>query len=223
MHKRWPGPPLAEPRPSRSGREGEVEPLWPENKERTQNPQEGQNKKKDKTHMSVDSQTNSKTVVTSKRRRMPDRTRTELDLRDTLNASYKLGLTPGERLWENSTLDPPTDLRDLMSCVEMFAQLEDDVKQAKKVIGTSSRSEGLLKKRRENPINFESPARQGINVVFKELIHKLLARFNAQSHWPLGTVTLKVRAGTQELVTEFVVVESLPRIMQLLAEIGCIG
>ena len=35
--------------------------------------------------MSVDSQTDSKTVAMSKRRRMPDRTRTEVDLRDTLN------------------------------------------------------------------------------------------------------------------------------------------
>ncbi|GFY96793.1 hypothetical protein Acr_11g0010990 [Actinidia rufa] len=43
--------------------------------------------------------------------------------------SYKLGLTLRERLWENLTLDPPINLRDLMSRVEMFARLEDDVKQ----------------------------------------------------------------------------------------------
>ncbi|XP_057506017.1 uncharacterized protein LOC130789309 [Actinidia eriantha] len=43
-------------------------------------------------------------------------------------ASYKLGLTPEERLWENLTLNPPTDLRDLMSRVKMFARLEYDVK-----------------------------------------------------------------------------------------------
>ena len=34
-----------------------------------------------------------------------------------------------------------------------------------------------------------------------------LVEFNAQSHWPLGTVTLKVGVGSQELVTEFVVVD----------------
>ena len=44
--------------------------------------------------------------------------------------SYKLGLTPGEKLWEDLMLNPPADLQDLMSRVEMFAQLEDDVKQA---------------------------------------------------------------------------------------------
>ncbi|GFS43551.1 hypothetical protein Acr_00g0085730 [Actinidia rufa] len=47
-------------------------------------------------------------------------------------ASYKLGLAPGDKLWENLTLDPPTSLRDLMSRVEMFAHLEDDVRQAEK-------------------------------------------------------------------------------------------
>ena len=31
--------------------------------------------------------------------------------------------------------------------------------------------------------------------------------FNAQSHWPLGTVTLKVRASSQELMIEFVIVD----------------
>ena len=50
-------------------------------------------------------------------------------------ASYKLGLILRERLWKNLTLDPLTDLRDLMSRVKMFAQLEDDAKQAKKAIG----------------------------------------------------------------------------------------
>ena len=34
-----------------------------------------------------------------------------------------------------------------------------------------------------------------------------LVGFNAQSHWPLGTVTFKVRAGSQELVIEFIVVD----------------
>ncbi|GFS46134.1 hypothetical protein Acr_00g0100320 [Actinidia rufa] len=52
-----------------------------------QNPPKCQSKRKDKTHMSVDSQTDSR-KATSKRRRMPDRTRTEVDLRDILNASF---------------------------------------------------------------------------------------------------------------------------------------
>ena len=44
--------------------------------------------------------------------------------------SYKFGLPFGERLYENLTLNPPIDLRDLMSWVEMFARLEDNVRQA---------------------------------------------------------------------------------------------
>ena len=34
-----------------------------------------------------------------------------------------------------------------------------------------------------------------------------LVGFNAQSHWLLGTLTLKIRVGSQELMTEFVVVD----------------
>ncbi|XP_057491387.1 uncharacterized protein LOC130777131 [Actinidia eriantha] len=35
----------------------------------------------------------------------------------------------------------------------------------------------------------------------------LLVGFNAQEHWPLGTVSLKTRAGSQELMTKFVMVD----------------
>ncbi|GFS36307.1 hypothetical protein Acr_00g0045270 [Actinidia rufa] len=90
-------------------------------------------------------------------------------------ASYKLGLTPGERLWENLTINPPIDLRYLMSRVEMFAWLEDDVRQAEKAMGTPAQGEGPFKKRKENIMDYRIRARQGINVVFKELIYKLLA------------------------------------------------
>ena len=61
-------------------------------------------------------------------------------------ASYKLWLTLGERLWENLTLNPLNDLRDLMSQVKMFTRLEDDVKQAEKATGITTRGEGPYKK-----------------------------------------------------------------------------
>ena len=60
--------------------------------------------------------------------------------------SYKLGPTPRERLWENLTLNPPTDLQDLISWIKMFARLEDDVMQAKKAAGITTRGEGPHKK-----------------------------------------------------------------------------
>ncbi|PSS08152.1 Topoisomerase [Actinidia chinensis var. chinensis] len=75
-------------RPARSEREEEAKPSRPKNKESTQNLREGQRKKKDKTHISVDNQTDNRTVETSKRKRTPDRTRTEVDLRHTLNAKW---------------------------------------------------------------------------------------------------------------------------------------
>ena len=60
--------------------------------------------------------------------------------------SYKLGLTLGERLWKNLTLNHSTKLQDLMSQVEMFAWLEDDVKQAEKVARITTRGKGPHKK-----------------------------------------------------------------------------
>ena len=34
-----------------------------------------------------------------------------------------------------------------------------------------------------------------------------LVSFNAHSHWPLGTITVKIQVGSQELVIEFNVVD----------------
>ena len=68
-------------------------------------------------------------------------------------ASYKLGLTPKERLLENLMLNPPTDLWDLMSRVKMFARLEDDIRQAEKDIGITSWGEGQFKKLKESSID----------------------------------------------------------------------
>ncbi|GFZ19130.1 hypothetical protein Acr_27g0008690 [Actinidia rufa] len=76
--------------------------------------------------------------------------------------SYRLGLTPGERLWENLTLNLLTDFRDLMSRVEMFARLEDNVRQVEKAMehlpgvkdrskSRSARSETSLTSRNLNP------------------------------------------------------------------------
>ena len=90
-------------------------------------------------------------------------------------ASYKLGLTPKEGLWENLILNPLTYLQNLMSQVEMVVWLEDDAKQAEKAMGITTRGNGLHKKQKESSVDYQSWVRQGINVVFKEPIHKLLA------------------------------------------------
>ncbi|XP_057471058.1 uncharacterized protein LOC130759855 [Actinidia eriantha] len=74
-------------------------------------------------------------------------------------ASYKLGLALGDRLWENLTLDPPNSLRDLMSRVEMFAHLEDDVRQTEKIESKTSRGEAQAKRRKDGSGPYESRAK----------------------------------------------------------------
>ncbi|XP_057489449.1 uncharacterized protein LOC130775334 [Actinidia eriantha] len=105
-------------------------------------------------------------------------------------ASYKLGLAPRDKLWENLTLDPPISLRDLMSLVEMFAHLEDDVRQAKKTKGKVGRGETTAKRRKDGSSLYESRAKQGINVIFKEPIYKLLAKIRDKPYFkkpePMG-------------------------------------
>ncbi|GFY93944.1 hypothetical protein Acr_09g0003900 [Actinidia rufa] len=59
--------------------------------------------------------------------------------------SYKVGLTPGERIWKDLSLSPSVDLLDLMFWVEMFARLEDDVWQAEQNAGSAPRCEGNSK------------------------------------------------------------------------------
>ena len=63
-----------------------------------------------------------------------------------------------------------------MTQVEMFAQLEDDVRQAEQASGVSSRGEGTFKKQKGSTMDHEDRVNQGINVLFKEPIYKLLTR-----------------------------------------------
>ncbi|PSS21414.1 Mediator of RNA polymerase II transcription subunit 13-like [Actinidia chinensis var. chinensis] len=86
--------------------------------------------------------------------------------------------------------NPPTGLRDLMSWVEMFACLEDDVRESEKTEGKVGRGEALVKKRKDGFSPYETRAKQGINVVFKEPIYKLLARIKDKPYFkksePMG-------------------------------------
>ena len=70
-----------------------------------------------------------------------------------------------------------------MSRVEMFARLEDNVKQAKKATGTPNRGEGLFKKQKESFVEYEIQVRQEINVVFKEPIYKLLTQIRDKPYF----------------------------------------
>ena len=55
--------------------------------------------------------------------------------------SYKLGLTLGERFWDDLTLDPPTKLPDIMVHIERYARLENDVKLVERLEAMTSRRE----------------------------------------------------------------------------------
>ena len=77
-----------------------------------------------------------------------------------------------------------------MSRVEMLARLKDDVKQAEKATSTPNWGGGPFKKRKKSSIEYESQVRQGINVVFKETIYKLLAQIRDKPYFkkpePMG-------------------------------------
>ena len=64
-----------------------------------------------------------------------------------------------------------------MSQVEMFAQ------QAEQNVGPVPQSKGQLKERKDGTIDHESRARQGINVIFKEPIYKLVARIQDKPYF----------------------------------------
>ena len=63
-----------------------------------------------------------------------------------------------------------------MSWVKIFARLEDDVRQAEKATRITTRGESPFKKRKERSIDHENGVRQGINMIFKEPIYKLLTQ-----------------------------------------------
>ena len=70
-------------------------------------------------------------------------------LEELVVTNYKLGLIPGEKIWENSMLSLSVDLQNLMSPVEMFTQLEDDVWQVEQNIGLTLRAKGNSKGKRK--------------------------------------------------------------------------
>ena len=72
----------------------------------------------------------------------------------------------GKKLWEDLTLNPLADIRDLMTRVKMFACLEDDIRHVERASGSSSKGEGSFKKQK-SMVDRDDQVRQGINVIFK--------------------------------------------------------
>ena len=65
----------------------------------------------------------------------------------------------------------------------MYARFNDNVKQAKQALGTSTQGDGTLKKHKEGTKNHEGQVRQGINVILKEPIYKLLTRIRDMPYY----------------------------------------
>ncbi|GFZ21762.1 hypothetical protein Acr_29g0009240 [Actinidia rufa] len=86
--------------------------------------------------------------------------------------------------------NPLTGLWDLMSWVEMFARLEDDVREFEKTEGKLGHGEASVKRKKDGSNLYKTRAKQGINVVFKEPIYKLLARIRDKPYFkkpePMG-------------------------------------
>ena len=72
--------------------------------------------------------------------------------------------------------------------VEMFAQLEDDVRQEEQTIETTPWGKAPFKKWNESLIGYEGRVRQMINVVFKEPIYKLFTRIRDNSYFKKTTI-----------------------------------
>ena len=77
-----------------------------------------------------------------------------------------------------------------MSQVKIYARLEDDVKQVEWATKTSSWGESSFKQRKESVEKHEGRVSQGVYMVFKELIYKLLVKVRDKPYYkkllPIG-------------------------------------
>ena len=92
-----------------------------------------------------------------------------------------------------------------MSQVKMFSQLDDDVRQAERNTGITPREKGSSKGGNKSSVDHKSQARQGNNVVFKELIYKLLDQIRDKPYFKKpndGSVPITRRKDTKLRIVE---------------------
>ena len=65
----------------------------------------------------------------------------------------------------------------------MYARLEDDVKQDERAVKMSSRGESPFKLHKESSKEREGWVRQGVHVVFKEMIYNLISKIQDKSYY----------------------------------------
>ena len=100
-----------------------------------------------------------------------------------------MGLPEDSELRESLTKRPPEDMRQLMRRIEEYKHLEDDRLQNRGKAMLLSRSrQGIFPKRPKKDFRMQEPEAQieGVNVVFKELVHKIIDRIKNESffRWP---------------------------------------
>ena len=100
-----------------------------------------------------------------------------------------MGLPEDSKLRESLMKKPPEDMRQLMRRIEEYKHLEDDRLQNKGKAPLLMRSwQGAIPVRPKKDFRMQEPEAQieGVNVAFKEPVHKILDRIKNESfyRWP---------------------------------------
>ena len=104
-------------------------------------------------------------------------------------STFRMGLPEDFELWESLTKRPPEDMRQLMRRIEEYKRLEDDRLQNKGKAPLLGRSrQGIIPAKPKKDFRMQEPEAQieGVNVAFKEPVHKILDRIKNESffRWP---------------------------------------
>ena len=104
-------------------------------------------------------------------------------------STFRMGLPEDSELRESLTKRPPEDMRQLMRRIEEYKRLEDDRLQNKgKALLLGRSQQGFVPARPKKDFKMQEPEAQieGVNVAFKEPVHKILDRIKNESFfkWP---------------------------------------
>ena len=104
-------------------------------------------------------------------------------------STFRMGPPEDSELRESLTKRPPKDMRQLMRRIEEYKHLENDRLQNKgKVLLLDRSQQGIIPTKPKKDFRMQESEAQieGVNVAFKELVHKILDRIKNESFfkWP---------------------------------------
>ena len=104
-------------------------------------------------------------------------------------STFRLRLLEDSKLQESLTMRHPKDMRQLMRRIEKYKRLEDDQQQSKcKAPISSQPRQGGFHSRPWRDLRIQEPSSQAreVNVVFKELVHRIMDRVKNKPYfqWP---------------------------------------